>query len=277
MIKTIADPDKYFYTVDKRTITNLYQLLDYVSYCSDANYASHVTGARNDFANWIEYVLGIIDLAEKLRSSQDRVKNVEILKDFVDKINSGQIVQNEVQNEKTIGPGINSNGGQVVQSNSAVQDSPYNASNNSEKSPFDKGSKDSITKDSTPKDSTTGKFHEFTDEELEKFSKFGKKDPEAEDEKVAFLKFELNELRNTIKELRKNEKDPLIPDLLLRSLDSKIAYYAISKKQEDYDHIVSTFNDVKREIDYCNQEVPYSFTDEIIQGLELQKVILKKM
>ena len=82
---------------------------------------------------------------------------------------------------------------------------------------------------------------------------------------------------NILKDLRKNEKNTLIPDLMVRTINSKIEYYNISKKKEDYDNIITIFNEIKKEIDYCTQEAPYSFADEIIQGLELEKVTMKKM
>jgi hypothetical protein len=255
MIDIIAPPDKYFYTVDGKILTNVYQLLEYLINCGQGHYDHHVNISRNDFTNWLRDVFQLVDLARSVQSSGSKEQTIDILnKYFSDWEKKNSEEQNNVKTDTKKTVVINDIQPQKTESVKVEINMP-NKNNN-----------------------PATNFKEWSDEELEKFSKFGKPEREipSEDEKVSYLKFESSELRNLIKDLRKSEKNTLIPDLLLRTVDSKIAYFALSKKKEDYDNIIKVFNDVKRELDYCSQEQPYSFADEIIKGLELQKVTMKK-
>lgn len=301
MFNEIASPNMYFYTVDKKVLTNLYNLQEYIKYCSEESYKYHVHDGKNDFASWIEAVFGLKDLSKKI-SSCSKEESYTLLKNFMENYNSASIAGNDKNNSSSIKEESNvdknnlsqtvasaalTDINEVTDTSSAVSADPGNkvdsnkiaAANGS----FTNGgaannANNNLSSDSMlSKTSQQGKFHEFSDEELEKFTKFGIKDKISDDEKVNFLKYELNELKNMVKELRKNEKNTLIPELLLRTLDSKIEFYGISKNKDDYERIVSAFNDITREIEYCSQEIPYSFSDDIIKGLELQKITMKKM
>ncbi|MGV8171695.1 MAG: hypothetical protein ACP5OA_03315, partial [Candidatus Woesearchaeota archaeon] len=123
----------------------------------------------------------------------------------------------------------------------------------------------------------TNNFRQFTDEELEKFSKFAKQEKIIDtDTKVEYLKGVLEELKNMVKELRRAEKDPLVADLLLRIISAKVDYYALSKSLDDYNHIIRLMKEVQNEIEECVNNQAYNIAEEIMKDLRLQGIALKK-
>ena len=120
-------------------------------------------------------------------------------------------------------------------------------------------------------------FRQFSDEELEHFVKFSKKENVSEsDLKVEYLKSSLEELKNMIKELRRVEKDPYIADLMVRSLGPKIDYYALSKDGIDYNKIIKEMKEVQKELEFCLDQKPVNFAHEVLKSLELEGLALKK-
>lgn len=258
MNEYIAPPDKYFYTVDKKALTNLYQLVLYLNGCSDENFNFHVNSQKNDFYRWIKDVFNI-SISDKLKNVKNRVEFAKIINDFLE----------ENKNlEKT---------GNIADTNATVQkkDSVNNDQKNEDikkESSFD--NKEKVLANI---DSKNEKFHEFSDEELEKFTKFVSKEKEIPfDEKVDYLKTEYNEIKNMIRDLRKSGKDLLIADLLLRVVEPKISYYEQTKNPDDYKKVINIMNDIKREIEYASQQTEVTLADEIIKQLELQSLTLKK-
>lgn len=55
-----------------KDIYDLKGLADALDEISDSSYRHHVSGTRNDFANWVEDVMGDDDLARALRSASNR-------------------------------------------------------------------------------------------------------------------------------------------------------------------------------------------------------------
>lgn len=62
-----ANNDQCFWTTDGKIISNLVELRDQLASMSEAVFGYHVTRQKNDFADWVEYVLSDPDLAASLR------------------------------------------------------------------------------------------------------------------------------------------------------------------------------------------------------------------
>jgi hypothetical protein len=141
---------------------------------------------------------------------------------------------------------------------------------------FDLTKEEEPEKNSEPTINMSG-FRQFTDEELEKFTNFGKEDKTVEtDAKVEYLKAALLELKNMIRDLRRAEKDPLVADLMLRTVGAKIDYYALSKNIDDYNHIIRIMKEAQHEIEDCAVQQSYNVAEEILKDLKLQGIALKK-
>jgi hypothetical protein len=129
----------------------------------------------------------------------------------------------------------------------------------------------------TPQEFDMSEFKQYSDEELEKFVSFIKKEVTIDPNiKVEYLKNAFQELTNMIRDLRRLEKDPLIAELMLRTISAKIDYYAISNNLEDYNHIIRMFKDVQHEIEECATQQSYNLADEIFNNLKFQAIALKK-
>src|SRR3989338_2634121 len=234
---SIASPDKYFYTTDKKTITNMVQMAEYLQDCDPKVFSSHVSAQKNDFADWIENVFDLKELALKLRGCSTAKESAQIIEGFMRDLASQQpgtslqkTVEQEIHQDTTGNPAVNQ-----------------------------------------------GKFREYSDEELEKFTSFVKRKKELpSDEKAEYLKTELGELRNIIKDLRRAGKDPYIAELMLRVVDSKIEFFVQTKDPADYAKIVSIMNDAKRELDYCAGQQQEQFADDVIKTMEIQRLAMRK-
>lgn len=72
-------PEKQFHFHDGTSVADLEGLKKKIERISYDEFYSHVNDEKNDFANWVEHVLGKKALAEKLRSVTSIVETVEIL------------------------------------------------------------------------------------------------------------------------------------------------------------------------------------------------------
>jgi hypothetical protein len=120
-------------------------------------------------------------------------------------------------------------------------------------------------------------FKQYSDEELEKFTKFVKEEKVVEsDEKVGYLKTRLLEIKNVMSELRKQEKNTLIPELEVRVIDSKIDFYVLSHKQEDFDKVIHIFEEINKELKICALQKDVNVAEELMKDLELERIKLKR-
>lgn len=107
-------------------------------------------------------------------------------------------------------------------------------------------------------------IHTYTDTELQKFSKFNAKAEKPDvDSRIEQLTAKLKELNAQIHALRKNGKNPIIPDLLARTIKPKIDYFKITGDQSDYEKVLHTFDELAREIEFCSHETSVDVRAEI--------------
>jgi hypothetical protein len=65
-----ADAERCFWTTDGKIIANLVELRDTLTTMTDEVFRHHVTKEKNDFATWIEHVLGDIELADAMKKAK---------------------------------------------------------------------------------------------------------------------------------------------------------------------------------------------------------------
>ncbi|MBI4148505.1 hypothetical protein HY490_04400 [Candidatus Woesearchaeota archaeon] len=68
-----APTEKTFVLRDGRKLATLYELIDELDTMSDDAFREYVSWERNDFANWINDVFEVPDLATELRRAQSRI------------------------------------------------------------------------------------------------------------------------------------------------------------------------------------------------------------
>ncbi len=81
--KLLADvpEDKVFYLYDGRILKNLLELKEALEDMEDYVFNHHVNPERNDFCNWIEFVILDKDLANELRrvkTKQSTIKKIKL-------------------------------------------------------------------------------------------------------------------------------------------------------------------------------------------------------
>lgn len=65
-----APGEQCFWVSDGKVLSNLVELKEALAQMSEDVFAYHVTKERNDFAEWIEHVLGDAELASSFRKSK---------------------------------------------------------------------------------------------------------------------------------------------------------------------------------------------------------------
>lgn len=285
--------EKAFHTVDGYTLKIVHELYYYLNNCNYGNFSYHCNPQKNDFANWVNDVLQFPSLSQSIRSQGTREGIIGILKEFLlTRVNKGvnqeyerYLNEHAIQEKAPESPSLSSS---PATSSSATSPMDVNAAADIAS---DKGGEETITlkpldlerkdedeeekKDDMSLDKNS--FRQFTDEELEKFTTFSKQEKTIDENvKAEYLKSVLEELKNMLKELRRAEKDPLIAELLLRTISAKIDYYIQSKNQDDYNHIIRLMKDVQHEIEECSNNKSFNLAEEIMKDLKLQGITLKK-
>ena len=66
-----VDPDKYFYLHTGEYVKNIAELLGKLRAMDDSTFKYHVNPEKNDFANWIKYVVGDDELADRMQKTRN--------------------------------------------------------------------------------------------------------------------------------------------------------------------------------------------------------------
>lgn len=78
------------------------------------------------------------------------------------------------------------------------------------------------------------------------------------------------ELKQQISNLRKETKNPIIPDAMSRNIPSKIQFAEFSKSKEDCESIEKQLKEVQEEIEHCKGEVIINLQKEIEEEYEAE-------
>lgn len=78
-----ATPETSFYVCTGNVLNNPSQLAQVIEELNDEAFARHVNEAKNDFANWIEFVFNDKKLADQLRKAPTKIEHVKIIKTYI--------------------------------------------------------------------------------------------------------------------------------------------------------------------------------------------------
>ncbi|MFH1770568.1 MAG: hypothetical protein ABH828_03350 [archaeon] len=84
----------------------------------------------------------------------------------------------------------------------------------------------------------------------------------------------LRELRSAISSLRKEGKDPLIADYMLRNINSKIQWASVNGHEKDFEIIERIMDNAEQEIKDASEKEPVNIKKELEE--RVQKVIKKQ-
>ncbi len=71
--------DKAFITHRGARLLNIEDLREEIKFMSEPEFREYVNENKNDFANWIEYVIGDKELADRLRETQDKERTFNLI------------------------------------------------------------------------------------------------------------------------------------------------------------------------------------------------------
>ncbi len=74
-----ANGEQCFWVHNGPVLSDLIELRDVLKEIHDEVYAHHVDGQKNDFADWVEHVLGDAECAEALRRSSKKTQAKKIV------------------------------------------------------------------------------------------------------------------------------------------------------------------------------------------------------
>ena len=99
-----APHDKEFVFHDGMKAKNLLELVEALEKSTDTDFSEFASVHKNDFSNWIEYVLLDKELADKIRPITSRNATIQILKDKINEIavedSIMKMSKREYENEK---------------------------------------------------------------------------------------------------------------------------------------------------------------------------------
>jgi hypothetical protein len=100
--------------------------------------------------------------------------------------------------------------------------------------------------------------------------------PDELNKKAELLLSKLGELKERISELRKQGKDPLIPDLLLRNIKARIGVAKALERPEDLDSIDESLEKARKEILEVETEKAIDIKRDVEEMWKKEKDLLKQ-
>lgn len=100
-----------------------------------------------------------------------------------------------------------------------------------------------------------------------KIKLFGEKDQATIDKEKEMLMQEYTELKEQLKELRKQGKDPIIPELIIKTVKAKIEYYQVTKDETTLNAIKDMLKRAKDEALEVKLEKDINIREEINNAL----------
>ncbi len=219
--------EKYFYTVDGKTLKSLPELENYLATCSEDAFMHHVNAQKNDFYNWILHVFNEEECAKQIATTTNRGSMRLQLQLFLRRQliaqTSGMPIESPTPSTP-ISTSVEATAAEHILINSPV-----------------------------------------SEDQLTRFAGFAstRKDDQSDDVRIALLREKLAELHGKVSELRRVQKNPIIPDLLARNAKVKIDYYAITRDAADYQKVIDAFAEIAQEIEYCANEKTVNVKEEL--------------
>ncbi len=243
----------------------------------------HLQNGGNDFANWIEGVFYLKDLAAQIRLAKKARDVVKIIDDYA--LNKEKIdakIKSNLELEKKTQENLN----EIVKKNLENKNLENKKNELNESDKDDKnldGRNESLTSLEKNRafemskaellESTVrfGQESDLLDEKTKKMKKMSRIDKKEYELSISKINENYNQLYVTLVEARKKGCDMFMSDLKMRNLKSKIAYAEFSNKPEDLIAITELLDYVKQEIVEESAKERLNVKDEILIAAGLKK------
>jgi len=219
MNETVLEDRKLFFWLKSgEGLKSIREMANALPILRDDEWVHHVNEHKNDFSDWIRDVFGERELAELLRQCRSKAEFQSRLYNHV--------VREEMRQKKE------ARAKKHGEEERAIIDEPERFAAYHQK-------------DSTKKDAVADRFDEVTRRMEESLHP---EEPADVEQRTEGVTERLTELRQRITEVRKTGKDPLIAELKLRAVPSKLAYARLTQQQRDFDKVEVLLEEADKEI-----------------------------
>lgn len=262
--------EKAFYTIDGKELLTIVDLINYLRSCDAWQYAHHVNNERNDFANWINFVFGnkLFEIVKSCSNKEAIINALEIY-NFA--------TENKTLNSKEKNQNVTDYKNSEIITDADIKDESIDKKNIDIKTvgikidDIKNTASDNITDQEsevvTSNMINAGLEDYEREKKLEKYVQFVSKNNtnfiKPGYDRAQFLKTKLDELNAQISVLRKRQKNPIVPDLLVKLVKPKIEYFSVTNDEKDYDAVLRYFDEIINEINYCENEKDINIKNEL--------------
>ncbi len=231
--RVLEDPTKYFWLRSGRGLRSLRELANVLPSIGEEEWRYHVNEEKNDFANWIRDVFGQHRLAEALRRATSKSDFQRLLYTTLTK---ASIVEKQREKEK-------------------VKQERERAVINDPEAFVQYHEEDSRRKDELADrfDALARTFEENLAPEM----------PKEVEHRLDQLTERFEALRQQVSEARKLGKDPLFAALLLKRLQSKLAYAKTTEREEDFAKVDALLDEAEQELGAAKSETEVDVRKEV--------------
>jgi ribosomal protein S6 len=99
-----VEPEHYFQAKDGTVVKNLIDLAKAIELMDESIFNHHVSDHRNDFAAWLEDIIGDTELAKKIRNLRDKERMIEEIEERINQIRS---LERRLRSNEAVKPRMN--------------------------------------------------------------------------------------------------------------------------------------------------------------------------
>ncbi len=232
----LSDDDKFFWLKSGKGLRSIREMANYLPSIKPDEWNYHVNEEKNDFSNWIRDVFDEAELAKFLRETKTKIEFQNRLYNHVihTKIKEKQEARKKEQTQPAKQP---------VQQAAEPAKEPVPEQDKLIKDPD--AFADYHEKDSKRKDELADRFDAVANKMEESVNP---EEPKEIEQSVEKLEEQYKELRQQIAEARKQGKDPLIAELTIRPLESKLKYARVTRNLRDFEKIRTILAEGEKEL-----------------------------
>jgi len=98
-----VEPKYYFRAKDGTAVKNLIELAEAIERMDQSTFDHHVSDGRNDFASWVNDIIGDSELSKQIKPLKNKEKIIEKIEDRVNQIRR---LERRLKNSETLKPKI---------------------------------------------------------------------------------------------------------------------------------------------------------------------------
>lgn len=251
-------PEQQYFKVDGGPVLpSLLALRAYLRTIPIPVYEHHVTAQKNDFAAWVEHSFGEQELAGRLRKCSSREQMVWVLDDiFSDARMAKVLADQEVvpQAVKAVAGGVENADGVALQDDAAFE-------------PFKPEIIQTNERISAKYEEVAKRMHDALNDAL----------PEEIEKRIEQLRARHSEIMARISEARRQGRDALIPALVIKQFNPKLALAKATREEKDFTFAELVLNQAEFELKELLEEKIIDVRKEVLALAGIEEKAAEKV